>query len=524
MITKVVIHRGEITFHVAREHLPALVRHLRDDAHLRFEFCSSVSGVHYPADKGRELHAVYHLQSMTHNRRIRLEVSVPDADPHIPSVVPTYPTADWHERETYDMFGIVFDGHPALTRILMPDDWPGHPQRKDYPLGGIPVEYKGATIPPPDQRRSYTDDHDHRSSRHRRPVRGRGADAAEGHVYTVTGQDWDSIVSEQAERGDERIVVNMGPQHPSTHGVLRLILEMEGESVHEARCGIGYLHTGIEKNMEFRTWTQGVTFCTRMDYLAPLYNETTYCLGVERLLDIEDADPGEGQRHPGDDDGAQPDLLAPGLHRHRRHGDRRADRDDHRLPRAGEGAGRVRADHRPADEPCLHPARRGGAGPARRRARPCPRPGGLDAQAPARVRGVLQREPDLQGPARRRRLSRPGRLPGPGDHRAAAALTGYDWDLRKKQPYCGYETYDFEVPDLGHRRRVRPVPDPAERDVGEPQDRRAVRRAAGEDEGPAGDGRRQEDRLAGAAVHRLATGWATPTSTSSTSWASRWRR
>ncbi|GAA2096995.1 NADH-quinone oxidoreductase subunit C [Microlunatus panaciterrae] len=155
VITKVVIHRGEITFHVAREHLPVLVRHLRDDAHLRFEFCSSVSGVNYPADTGAELHAVYHLQSMTYNRRLRLEVSAPDSDPHIPSVVSTYPTADWHERETFDMFGIIFDGHPALTRILMPDDWPGHPQRKDYPLGGIPVEYKGATIPPPDQRRSY---------------------------------------------------------------------------------------------------------------------------------------------------------------------------------------------------------------------------------------------------------------------------------------------------------------------------------------------------------------------------------
>ena len=156
VITKVVIHRGEITFHVNRDHLLELVRHLRDDAYLRYEFCSSVSGVHYPADSGRELHAVYHLQSMTHNRRIRLEVSAPDSDPHIPSVVPIYPTADWHERETYDMFGIVFDGHPALTRILMPDDWPGHPQRKDYPLGGIPVEYKGATIAPPDQRRRYS--------------------------------------------------------------------------------------------------------------------------------------------------------------------------------------------------------------------------------------------------------------------------------------------------------------------------------------------------------------------------------
>jgi NADH-quinone oxidoreductase subunit C len=154
-VSRVVIHRGEITFHVRREDLLAVAQVLRDDERLRFEFCSGVSGVNYPDDTGRELHAVYHLLSMTHNRRIRLEVSAPDADPHIPSIVSVYPTNDWHERETYDMFGIVFDGHPALTRILMPDDWPGHPQRKDYPLGGIPVEYKGGTIPPPDQRRSY---------------------------------------------------------------------------------------------------------------------------------------------------------------------------------------------------------------------------------------------------------------------------------------------------------------------------------------------------------------------------------
>jgi NADH-quinone oxidoreductase subunit C len=154
-VTRIVVHRGEITFHVAREKLVAVMQTLRDDEELRFEFCSGVSGVHYPHEDGRELHAVYHLLSMTHNRRIRVEVSCPDSDPHIPSVVAVYPTNDWHERETYDFFGIIFDGHPALTRIQMPDDWPGHPQRKDYPLGGIPVEYKGATIPPPDRRRSY---------------------------------------------------------------------------------------------------------------------------------------------------------------------------------------------------------------------------------------------------------------------------------------------------------------------------------------------------------------------------------
>ncbi len=154
-VEKTVVDRGEITFYVRREHLLETVRALRDDPDLRFEMCSSVSGVHFPKDAGRELHSVYHLLSITHNRRIRLEVTCPDADPHIPSVVEVYPTADWQERETWDFFGIVYDGHPALTRIEMPDDWPGHPQRKDYPLGGIDVEYKGAVIHPPDTRRSY---------------------------------------------------------------------------------------------------------------------------------------------------------------------------------------------------------------------------------------------------------------------------------------------------------------------------------------------------------------------------------
>lgn len=117
---------------------------------------------------------------------------------------------------------------------------------------------------------------------------GPGEEPAEGTVYTVMGGDWDEVVKEQVERGDERIVVNMGPQHPSTHGVLRVILELDGETVTELRSSIGHLHTGIEKNMEYRTWTQGVAFCTRMDYVMPLHNELAYVLSVEKLLEIED--------------------------------------------------------------------------------------------------------------------------------------------------------------------------------------------------------------------------------------------
>jgi NADH-quinone oxidoreductase subunit C len=154
-VERVVVDRDELTFHVKRERLLDVAQLLRDDPALRFELSLGVSGVHYPHLVGEELHAVIHLCSITHNRRLRVEVSCPDDDRHIPSTVSVYPTHDWHERETWDFFGIIFDGHPALTRIMMPDDWDGHPQRKDYPLGGIPVEYRGAEIPAPDQRRSY---------------------------------------------------------------------------------------------------------------------------------------------------------------------------------------------------------------------------------------------------------------------------------------------------------------------------------------------------------------------------------
>jgi NADH-quinone oxidoreductase subunit C len=154
-IEKIVIAHDEMTIYVRPTELVAIARTLRDEPGLRFELCLGVSGVHYPKHEGRELHAVYQFRSITHSRKVRVEVSVPDADKHIPSIMDVYPTNDWHERETFDFFGIIFDGHPHLTRIQMPDDWQGHPQRKDYPLGGVPVEYKGATIPAPDQRRSY---------------------------------------------------------------------------------------------------------------------------------------------------------------------------------------------------------------------------------------------------------------------------------------------------------------------------------------------------------------------------------
>jgi NADH-quinone oxidoreductase subunit C len=155
-IEKVVVDRGELTVYVPRTSLLDVLKTLRDQPKLRFELSLGVTGVHYPADAGRELHAVYHLVSITHGARsIRLETTAPSEDPHIPSSTAIYPTHDWHEREAYDLFGIVFDGHPALARILLPNDWDGHPGRKDYPLGGVNVQFHGSSVPPADERRRY---------------------------------------------------------------------------------------------------------------------------------------------------------------------------------------------------------------------------------------------------------------------------------------------------------------------------------------------------------------------------------
>ena len=153
-IEKVVVDRGELTLHITPQRIAEVCQIMRNDESLRFELCSSVDAVDYLGSDPRRFHISYQLTSMTYRRRVRLEAAVAEGVA-LPSVTSVYPTADWQEREIYDMFGVVFAGHPNLTRILMPDDWEGHPQRKDYPLGGVPVEYKGAEIPPPDQRRVY---------------------------------------------------------------------------------------------------------------------------------------------------------------------------------------------------------------------------------------------------------------------------------------------------------------------------------------------------------------------------------
>ncbi|MFZ5869213.1 MAG: NADH-quinone oxidoreductase subunit D [Actinomycetota bacterium] len=272
-----------------------------------------------------------------------------------------------------------------------------------------------------------------------------GTEEAGTPSFTVEGGDWDAFAAEASALSEERIVVNMGPQHPSTHGVLRLILEIEGETVTEARCGIGYLHTGIEKNMEYRTWTQGVTFCTRMDYLTPMHQEAVYCLAIERLLGIEDDVPERAQVIR---------VMMQELTRI----------SSHLVAVATGGmelgATTVMTEGFGAREHVLKVIelitglrmnnayiRPGGL------AQDIP-PGALDsvrAAIPEIARGIRSLEKlTLENPIVKARMVDVGYL----DLTGCMALgvtgpilraTGYPYDLRKAQPYLGYETYDFDV-------------------------------------------------------------------------------
>ncbi|MEN9923703.1 MAG: hypothetical protein RIS09_1217 [Actinomycetota bacterium] len=270
-------------------------------------------------------------------------------------------------------------------------------------------------------------------------------ETTEGRVHTVTGGDWDSVTA--AETGQqERVVVNMGPQHPSTHGVLRMILELDGETVSEVRSAIGYLHTGIEKNLEYRSWTQGVTFVTRMDYLSPFFNEVAYCLAVEKLLGITEQIPERAtvirvmlmelnriSSHlvclatGGMELGALT-AMTTGL------------RDREVVLELYEELTGLRMNHAFI------------------------RPGGLAQDLPvgseAKVRKVIDTlRKNFKDTANMlvdnsvwtSRTSGVGYL----DLTGCVALgmtgpvlrsTGIAWDLRKTEPYCGYETYEFDVP------------------------------------------------------------------------------
>jgi NADH-quinone oxidoreductase subunit C len=147
----VLVARGEVSVIVEREDLLAALESLRDDPELDLGFCVSVTAVDWP-DRDPRFWVAYEMRSLAKPHRARVKVGVPQDDARLPSITAAFPTANWHERETFDFYGITFDGHPDLVRILLPDDWDGFPLRKDEELGGVNTRYVGAFIPPVDRR------------------------------------------------------------------------------------------------------------------------------------------------------------------------------------------------------------------------------------------------------------------------------------------------------------------------------------------------------------------------------------
>ncbi len=252
--------RGEATITVRAEDLIEVCRFLRDDPALRYDLLIHVTGVDYSAMGWQpRFQAVYNLFSLSHRRRLRLKVPLAGNRPTVPSVTSVWPGANWHERETYDLMGIVFEGHPDLRRILMPDDWIGHPLRKDYPLGGEPVAFS--------------------INQHEEGIKDLGSPVL--NVPTLPSSLPPGVAPEK------HLVLNMGPQHPATHGVLRVVMELDGETVVSAHPDIGHLHSGIEKTAEHKTYQQVIPYTDRMDYVAAMTNNLGYILAVEKLLDVE---------------------------------------------------------------------------------------------------------------------------------------------------------------------------------------------------------------------------------------------
>jgi NADH-quinone oxidoreductase subunit C/D len=256
--------RGDMTVTLRREVLLDTARFLRDDVDLQFDLLVDLTSVDR-RDLGIEPRFVniYELYSIPKNHGVRLKVPLKwdgaDKMPRCPSVAKIWPTANWHEREVYDLMGIEFTGHPWLRRILMPDNWVGHPLRKDYPLGGEPVY--------------FTSDRDNTRFAHL------GRQIMEGPSYpSELPEDVDS---------ERYLVINMGPQHPATHGVLRLAVELDGERIISVNPDIGYLHSGFEKTGENKRYEKFIPYTDRMDYLAAMNNNLAYVLTVEKLLGVE---------------------------------------------------------------------------------------------------------------------------------------------------------------------------------------------------------------------------------------------
>ena len=421
------VYRDTPILTLAPESLLDIARFLRDDPALRYNLLSDLTvvdrlkleegltGLSY----GARFHGIYQLRSIFYQGALlQLKVPLPGGDsPAVSSVTGLWSTANWHEREAFDLFGVRYEGHPDLRRILMPEDWPTHPLRKDQPLGGECVPFTATW-----------EDEEYRNL---------------GKQIMKAEQFAEAAPSRMDKR---HMIVNMGPQHPATHGVLRLIVEMDGERIIAIQPDIGYLHSGFEKQGENIRYKDFVYFTDRMDYVSAMQNNLAYCLAVEKLLGVEAPPRAQAIR-----------VIVCELQRIASHLVWLA---THALDVGGTGLALLMYAFREREEILDLFEMVCGA----RLTTSYLRVGGVNWDLPPaflpQLGDFLRRLPPrfdeyermLTGnPVWRRRLEGIGILPA----EAAISLgvtgpmlrgSGVKYDLRKAQPYGSYDQYDFEIP------------------------------------------------------------------------------
>jgi len=390
------------TFRADRKVLPAFARHLKDDPALDCKLLSDVCGVDYP-DREQRFDVVYHLYSIDNAHRIRVKVPVREDDAAVPSVVGVWKSADWFEREAFDMFGIRFEGHPNLKRILCHPAFHGHPLRKDYDPGQRWLLREGEQVAP----------------------------------------SWADQVQEDEDHFETQ-VLNLGPSHPATHGTLRAVVRLDGEVITQAEVEIGYLHRCFEKMAEQHTWNQVIPYTDRLNYCSAMMNGVGYALAVEKLVGVTAPPRAQTIR-----------LILSELSRIMDHiVDIGANLNDLGAMTPFLYMYEAREEIYSVLEACC----------GSRLTMSYVRIGGLSFDVPedfdASVRYLLKRIPQLLDDMERlitdNRIFRE-RTEGIGAMSAADAVdwgwtgpclraSGVAYDIRKAHPYLGYETYDFKVP------------------------------------------------------------------------------
>ena len=257
--------RSEVSAQIRASKLLEIARYLHDAPEACFDHITDICSADYPEDSQR-FEVIYQLLSLPHGKRIRLKARVTEDNPTIESVTGIWRGAEFLEREVYDMMGIRFTGHPDLRRILMPEDYAeGYPLRKDFPTEGRGWRSEFNFIPRLDEP----------------PVEQR-----EGEISEQQKKPFVSESAPQGSRRREELLLNMGPQHPSTHGVLRVVLELDGERIVKATPDLGYLHRGVEKLSEGLAYMQIIPHTDRLDYVCAMANNYAYVRAVEKLLGI----------------------------------------------------------------------------------------------------------------------------------------------------------------------------------------------------------------------------------------------